>query len=137
VHNTTDRPNTLDRTSVTPAAAAAQEMISGRIAGALMLLWVVGIAWVFAVAPAPDPEAVVTTLDVVVTLALYGSWLTVFAGLATRQRMGIRSGVVGGVILASAGFLCLATGHTGSWIAIQILIGAGLTAASATAGRLT
>lgn len=60
-----------------------------------------------------------------------------FAGLVTRQRFGITAGIAGGVLLAGAGFLCLATGHTGMWIAIQIMVGIGLTAVSATAARLT
>ena len=131
-----DRLATLE-TSTTDRIDTTGDKISGRVAGSLMLLWAVGIAWVFAVAPAADPEAAISTLDVFVTLALYGSWLTVFAGLAARRRMGIQAGVAGGVILAAAGFLCLATGHTGMWIATQIVIGAGLASASATAARLT
>ncbi len=119
------------------ATRSRHDPISGRVAAALLMAWVAGVAWVFAITPAPDPAAPIGTLDVLVSLALYGSWGAVVSGLARRRRMGINAGIVGGIMLAGAGLLCLATGHTGAWIAGQIVVGAGLAAMSATASKLT
>jgi hypothetical protein len=119
-----------------PAGRSNSDPIPAGVAAALFGLWVAGLAWVFAVTPAPDPAVPITALDAVVSLALYGSWGAVAVGLARRQRLGITAGIVAGLMLAGAGLLCLATGHTGMWIAGQIVAGSGLAAASATAGKL-
>jgi hypothetical protein len=107
------------------------------VAAALFAAWVAGLAWVFAITPAADPTVPITTMDVVVSLALYGSWGTVATGLARRRRLGITAGIVAGIMLAGAGVLCLATGHTGIWIAGQIVAGCGLAALSTVAARIT
>ena len=64
------------------------------------------------------------------------SWIGVITGLAARQRWGLVAGTIGGVVLAAGGVLCLVTGHTGFWIAIQIGVGTGLAAISHRVSRL-
>jgi CHASE2 domain-containing sensor protein len=71
---------------------------------------------------APPPSA----LDVVVQTAMLGSWLALLGGIATRRRFLFGASIAGGAVLAGAGLLCLATGHTGMWIAAQIGAGIGL-----------
>lgn len=115
----------------------ATDTIPTGVAAVLFAAWVAGLAWVFAITPAPDPTVPISTLDVVISLALYGSWGAVATGLAKRRRFGIAAGIVAGLMLAGAGLLCLATGHTGMWIAGQILAGCGLAAVSIVAARIS
>lgn len=123
-----DAPNTR---------SAGSDRISTGLAAALLVTWAAALAWVFAITPAPDPAAPIGTLDVVVSLALYGSWAAVATGLAKRRRFGITAGIAAGLMLAAAGLLCLATGHTGMWIAGQILAGCSLAALGGAASRIT
>lgn len=98
--------------------------------------WAIGLGWLFAVTPAPDPAATPSALDALVQSVMLMSWIGVIIGLATRQRWGLVAGSIGGLVLAAGGVLCLLTGHTGFWIAIQIGVGVGLAALSHRVSRL-
>ena len=112
------------------------DSVSGRSVMVVAAAWVLGLGWVFAVTPAPDPAATPSVLDALVQSVMLLSWIGVIVGLATRQRWGLVAGTIGGVVLAAGGVLCLVTGHTGFWIAIQIGVGVGLAAFSYRVSRL-
>lgn len=109
-----------------------------KVVAAIGLAWLAGIAWLMTISPAPpeDPPAL-SALDVIVQSAMLGSWLAVLAGVVTRQRFVFGASVVGGLVLAGAGLLCLATGHTGLWIPAQIGTGLGLAGLGYGAARIT
>jgi hypothetical protein len=104
---------------------------------ALLAAWVLGLTWLFAISPEPDPANPASTLDTVIALAMLGSWTAAFAGLGARRRFGLHATIAGAVLLAAAGVLCAATGHTGLWIPIQIGVGVGLASLGGLASRLS
>jgi len=104
------------------------DIVPGRSVAVVATAWVLGLGWVIAVTPSPDPAAAPSALDELVQSVMLLSWIAVIVGLATRQRWGLVAGTIGGVVLAAGGVLCFATGHTGFWIAIQIGVGVGLAA---------
>ena len=112
------------------------DTVSVRSVTVVAAAWLIGLGWVFAVTPAPDPAATPSTLDALVQSVMLISWLGLISGLATRQRWGLVAGTIGGIVLAAGGLLCLATGHTGFWIAIQIGVGTGLAVLSHRVSRL-
>ncbi len=112
------------------------DTVSGRSVMVVAAAWVIGLGWVFAVTPASDPAATPSVLDSLVQSVMLISWMGVIAGLASRLRWGLVAGTIGGVVLAAGGVLCLVTGHTGFWIAIQIGVGVGLAALSHRVSRL-
>lgn len=134
-HQATEAPRNL--MSPRPVHGPSTEPVPKSIAAGLLVAWVLGVAWIFAISPEPDPNVPISTLDVVVSLALYGSWGAILSGLARRRQFGMTAGVVGGIMLSGAGFLCLATGHTGAWIAAQIVTGAVLAGLSGAASRIS
>jgi hypothetical protein len=102
-------------------------LVSLKVVGFIGLAWVGAVAWLMAISPVPpDTAPPPSALDLAVQTAMLGSWLAVFAGIATRQRFVFGASIAGGAILAGAGLLCLITGHTGMWIAAQIGAGIGL-----------
>jgi hypothetical protein len=112
------------------------DVVSRRSVLVVAAAWILGLGWVLAVTPSPDPAARPSLLDGVVQSVMLLSWFGVIAGLATRRRWGLAAGTVGGGVLAAGGVLCLVTGHTGFWIAIQIGVGIGLAALSHRMSRL-
>ena len=112
------------------------DTVPGRSVAVVAAAWLIGLGWVFAVTPTPDPGATPSTLDALVQSVMLVSWIGVITGLAARRRWGLVAGTIGGVVLAAGGVLCLVTGHTGLWIAIQIGVGTGLAAISHRVSRL-
>ena len=112
------------------------DIVPGRSVAVVATAWVLGLGWVIAVTPSPDPAAAPSALDELVQSVMLLSWIAVIVGLATRQRWGLVAGTIGGVVLAAGGVLCLVTGHTGFWIAIQIGVGVGLATLSHRVSRL-
>jgi hypothetical protein len=112
--------------------------VPSKVVAAIGLAWLAGIAWLMTISPAPpeNPPAL-SALDVIVQTAMLGSWLAVLAGVITRQRFLFGASIVGGMVLASAGLLCLVTGHTGLWIPAQIGTGLGLAGLGYGAARIT
>ena len=104
---------------------------------ALLAAWLLGLTWLFAISPEPDPSQPTSLVDNLISTAMFGSWLGAFVGLGAHRRFGLVSTVGGGLLLAGAGVLCGITGHTGLWIPIQIGVGIGLAAMGALASRLT
>jgi hypothetical protein len=112
------------------------DTVPGRSILVVAAAWVIGLGWLLAVTPAPDPAATPSTSDALVQSVMLMSWIGVIVGLATRQRWGLVAGSIGGVVLAAGGVLCVLTGHTGFWIAIQIGVGIGLAVLSHRVSRL-
>lgn len=109
-----------------------------KVVGVIGLAWIAAIAWLTTISPvlpenAPPPSG----FDMIVQTAMLGSWLAVLAGIGTRRRFVFGASVAGGVILAGAAMLCLATGHTGLWIPAQIGAGVGLAGLGYGASRIT
>jgi hypothetical protein len=135
----------LDRVRSAPAASAGlaerrrsmNDTIPWSVSGALLLAWLGGLTWLFAISPSPDPAQPITLTDEVISLAMFGSWLAVFTGLGARRRFGLAASIGAGLLIAGAGVLCGVTGHTGLWIPIQIGVGSGLAALSGLGMKLT
>lgn len=126
-----------DRTETPAIGRSFDVTIPTRVSLAVLAAWVLGLSWLFAISPEPDPANPASTLDTVIALAMLGSWTAAFAGLGARRRFGLTATTAGGVLLAGAGVLCAATGHTGLWIPIQIGVGVGLSALGGLASRLS
>ena len=126
----------LDRIRTVPATSpesvgrrrSLDDVIPWSVSGALLVAWLGGLTWLFAISPAPDPSQPISVVDEVISSAMFGSWLAVFTGLGARRRFGLVAGVGAGLVIAGAGVLCGVTGHTGLWIPIQIGVGSGLAA---------
>ena len=136
-----DRIRTVS-TGTAPSAQAARrrsmdDVIPRSVAGALLLAWLGGLAWIFAISPAPDPTQPISAVDEIISLAMFGSWLAVFTGLGARRRFGLVASIGAGLLIAGAGVLCGITGHTGLWIPVQIGVGSGLAAADGFGMKLT
>jgi len=78
--------------------------------------------------PAPDPTAPIALSAVVVGLAFHSALFAAAAGLGTRHRYGLWATLAGGLVMIGAAVLCYWGGHTGTWIAVQLGSGVGLTA---------
>ncbi|MFQ5968186.1 MAG: hypothetical protein ACE5MI_11345 [Acidimicrobiia bacterium] len=106
--------------------------IRSGVAALAGLAWIVFLPISLAAQPPVDPAAPVSALAEVValvfTLMLFGS----VAGLTLRRRWGLLATIGGGVTMMTAASLCYLTGHTGTWIAIQLVAGIGIAAS----GRL-
>jgi len=94
--------------------------------------WAIGLSWALAyvvigaVAPETDPEAPLSALDLVLSnLLLVGMMLTV-GGLTTRSNLAGAGAVLGGGVFAVGSVTCWATGHVGTWIAVQFAAGLAL-----------
>ena len=123
--------------TVTPTRARAlDDPIPTPVALGLLAAWLLGLTWLFAISPDPDPAAQPSVLDALISTAMFGSWLAAFVGLGGRRRFGLIATIGGGLLLAGAGVLCGVTGHTGLWIPIQIGVGVGLAAFGGLAARL-
>lgn len=106
------------------------------VAVAVAIAWIAALAAVFSTQPPPpDPAPDPSTLDMLVSSAFTLAMLGSFVGLSARQRWGLAATVGGGLVLLGAGALCFLTGHTGGWIAVQMIAGAGLAGAGTTAHR--
>lgn len=106
------------------------------VAVAVTIAWVAALVAVFSTQPPPpDPVPDPSTLDVLVSSSFTLAMLASFVGLSARQRWGLAATVGGGLVLLGAGALCFLTGHTGGWIAVQMIAGAGLAGAATTAQR--
>lgn len=139
-------PTLLDRTSdAAPPAVSTDlrtsrsmdDLIAPQVAGALLAAWVLGLAWLFSIAPDADPSEPITAFDLFIANVMLGSWVAVFAGLSTRRRFGIAASIVGGLLVAGAGVLCGLAGHTGLWIAVQIGVGVGLAGLGTAAAKVS
>jgi len=113
------------------------ERLPLRLVAVFAVAWLAAIAWLMTISPAvPDSTPPPSTLDVIVQSAMLGSWFAVITGIATRRRFLLGATVIGGAILAGAALLCLATGHTGLWIAAQVGAGVGLASLGYGASRI-
>lgn len=133
---TSTRPPVSVETPRREGRTTATGEIPGRLVLVLAAAWAVGLGWLFAITPPADPNAVPSAFDAVVQSTMLLSWMGVIAGLASRQRWGVIASGFGAVVLLGAGLLCLATGHSGLWVALQIGVGAGLVGLSGAAWRL-
>ncbi|MDJ0961245.1 MAG: hypothetical protein QNJ88_11335 [Acidimicrobiia bacterium] len=113
------------------------DIIPWSVSGTLLVAWLAGLTWLFAISPSPDPSQPISLTDEVISLAMFGSWLAVFTGLGARRRFGLAASIGAGLLIAGAGVLCGIAGHTGLWIPIQIGVGSGLAALGGLGMKLT
>lgn len=85
--------------------------------------WILAIFVVDAMAPAPDPDAVMSALEMVLTLGYTAALMVGVFGLALRQRIGLQASVAAGGLFVAGSVSCWAGGHVGSWIAVQAMFG--------------
>lgn len=81
--------------------------------------------------PAATPDGLALLISSVWTMLLFAS----IAGIGLRQRWGLVTTVGGGVLMVGASLYCYAAGHTGVWLATQLVAGAGLAATGAVLAR--
>lgn len=107
----------------------------GRIAGSVAVVvaasWVVVWAIVGAMAPTPDPDAVLNTFDVTMQVVFTLALLSAAFGLALRARLGVMASIAGGLVFMAGSISCWMGGHVGTWIAVQFVGGAALAGLSA------
>jgi hypothetical protein len=81
--------------------------------------------------PAAAPDGLALLISSVWTILLFAS----IAGLGLRQRWGLVTTFGGGALMVGASLYCYTAGHTGVWLATQLVAGAGLAATGAVLAR--
>lgn len=103
------------------------ELVEGRISWRSALTaagaWILAIFVIDAVAPAPDPDAVLSGFEMLLTLGYTLALMVGAVGLAFRQRIGLLATVGAGGLFVAGSVSCWAGGHVGSWIAVQAMFG--------------
>ncbi len=93
---------------------------------ALVALWVAAIGILEAIAPTPDPDAVLSTWDLTLSLVYTFAIMGAAIGLLMRTRFGAMASVAGGAVMVTGSLWCWAGGHIGSWITVQFVAGLAL-----------
>lgn len=110
-------------TPVAPSRRGTRPVVPPAVIG---VAWVVAWALVASVAPETDPAVAPTALELLLgNLALAGMVMTA-AGLAVRSGLAGAGALLGGGVFAFASISCWATGHIGTWIAVQFAAGLAL-----------
>ena len=106
-------------------ADPASPMTTGS-AMALVVGWIASIGVLEAIAPAADPNAVLSTWDLSLSLAYTVANMGPALGLLTRLRFGAMATILGGAAMVAGSISCWAGGHVGSWIMVQFVAGLAL-----------
>ena len=99
--------------------------------------WVVFLWIATAVQPAADPAAAIDFTSAVLSLALVSALYGSVFGLVTRSRWAYTTTAIGGLTIIGGAVWCFATGHTGAWIVVQGLAGAGLATTGIASSRIS
>ncbi len=127
----------LVREQVRPTFADLNGGIPTVLAIGFAAAWIVVLAVTMGLEPAADPDAPISATQLIVSMSFMYGLLGMFAGMAVRRRWGLLSSLFAGGVLLGAGLLCLAAGHSGMWLAAQVVGGASMAAVSVGALRGT